>query len=79
MPDMDQKPIERACEIVGGLTALARILSVKPPSVSGWISNRVPAERCPAIEKATGGQVTCEQLRPDMDWAYLRAGEKAAA
>ncbi|MDT4679101.1 transcriptional regulator, partial [Escherichia coli] len=29
-------------------------------------------ERCPAIEKATGGAVTCEELRPDIDWAYLR-------
>jgi len=24
------------------------------------------------IEKATEGQVTCEELRPDVDWAYLR-------
>lgn len=32
----------------------------------------VPAERCPAIERATNGQVRCEDLRPDVDWAVLR-------
>ena len=30
------------------------------------------AERCIQIEKATAGAVRCEQLRPDIDWAYLR-------
>lgn len=25
-----------------------------------------------AIEKATGGKVTCEEVCPDFDWAYLR-------
>lgn len=24
------------------------------------------------IERATSGTVTCEDLRPDMDWAYIR-------
>ncbi len=32
----------------------------------------VRAERCIEIEKATGGIVRCEDLRPDVDWAYLR-------
>jgi DNA-binding transcriptional regulator YdaS (Cro superfamily) len=32
----------------------------------------IPAERCPAIERATGGVVRCEDLRPDVDWAVLR-------
>lgn len=32
----------------------------------------VPAEHCPAIERATNGQVRCEDLRPDVDWAVLR-------
>lgn len=30
-----------------------------------------------SIERETQGAVTCEQLRPDIDWAYLR-GSKAA-
>lgn len=25
-----------------------------------------------AIERESGGAVRCEQLRPDVDWAYLR-------
>lgn len=25
-----------------------------------------------AIERETAGQISCEQLRPDVDWAYLR-------
>lgn len=25
------------------------------------------------IERETDGQVRCEDLRPDVDWAYLRA------
>lgn len=43
--------------------------------VSQWVSGvrRVPAERCPGIERATDGAVRCEDLRPDVDWAYLRA------
>lgn len=72
---MERKPILAACEIVGTASGLARALGVKPPSVSQWITGKrpVPAERCPDIERITGGKVTCEELRPDVDWAYLRA------
>lgn len=69
---MEQKPILKACVAVGGVSRLAGLLSVTPPTVSQWVSGRrqVPAERCPAIEKATG--VTCEELRPDVQWSLLR-------
>lgn len=30
-----------------------------------------------SLERETQGSVTCDQLRPDVDWAYLR-GTKAA-
>lgn len=30
-----------------------------------------------SLERETQEKVTCEQLRPDVDWAYLR-GSKAA-
>ena len=57
----------------GRASSLGRALVITPVLVSQWASGRqVPAERCPAIEKATGGAVTCEELRPDVDWAYLR-------
>lgn len=59
----------------------AAAIGVPPPLVSQWRTNerRVPAERCPDIERATNGQVTCEELRPDVDWAYLRKPSKKAA
>lgn len=66
--------IRRACAAVGGQAGLARRLGVSTPTVNQWVSGKrqVPAKRCPVIEKATEGAVTCEQLRPDVDWAYLR-------
>ncbi|AJE99619.1 transcriptional regulator [Pandoraea apista] len=79
-PTKHQKAIREACRIVGGQAVLARLLGVSPPTVNQWVSGarQVPAERCPAIEKATGGAVTCEELRPDVDWAYLRGSGAAA-
>lgn len=67
-------PIERAIEKVGSATALAALLQVTPAAVGQWKSGerRVPAERCPLIERATGGQVRCEDLRPDVAWDVLR-------
>ena len=73
---MSKKPLITACEKVGGQAALARILGVKPPSVNQWVNGDrpVPAERCPDIEAATAGAVTCEEQRPDINWAVLRCG-----
>lgn len=55
-------------------TALATALGVPAESISNWKSGarRVPAERCPEIERATGGAVRCEELRPDVAWDVLR-------
>jgi DNA-binding transcriptional regulator YdaS (Cro superfamily) len=44
--------------------------------VQQWFLNRVPAEYCPTIERVMAGAVKCEQLRPDVDWAYIRSSEK---
>lgn len=30
-----------------------------------------PADRCPAIERATDGRVTVDQLRPDVRWVRV--------
>lgn len=86
---MEQKTpkisIKKACKSVCGQAALARLIGVAPPTVNQWVSGhrQVPAERCPEIEKATHGAVTCEELRPDVDWAYLRGtrrdGDRRAA
>lgn len=63
-------------DIAGGPAVVARICDVRSQAVSQWISqDRVPPDRCEAIEAATGGAVTCEQLRPDLDWT--RVGGRA--
>lgn len=54
---------------------LARVLGVTQGAVHQWANGmtRVAIERCIAIERATGRAVTCEDLRPDVDWGFLRA------
>lgn len=61
--------INRACVLLGGTSALARVTGVKPPTVSQWLAGirPVPAKRCPPIEIALDKQVTRKDLRP-MDW-----------
>lgn len=36
------------------------------------VGQRLKAEVCINIERESGGVVTCEELRPDIDWAFLR-------
>jgi DNA-binding transcriptional regulator YdaS (Cro superfamily) len=67
--------LDRAAELCGGITKLASAIGVTSVQVvSNWRAEgrRVPAEHCPAIERATGGAVLCEELRPDVDWSVLR-------
>lgn len=70
----DMNPIQRAIDITGSASALARTLGSSVPSIYSWRNGTrsFPAELCPSIEKATSGAVRCEDLRPDVDWAYLR-------
>ena len=51
---------------VGGPTRVAQICGIRAPSVYSW--RTVPQERCAAIEHATAGAVTCEEMRPDIRW-----------
>jgi DNA-binding transcriptional regulator YdaS (Cro superfamily) len=62
---------------------MASALKVTQPTVSEWHrgQKRVPAERCPEIERGTRERnaadperavVTCEELRPDVAWEVLR-------
>lgn len=59
----------------GRVNELAALIGVPAALMSQWKvgARPVPAERCPAIERATAGAVRCEDLRPDVDWAYLRS------
>lgn len=56
---------------LGGPAAVARMVGCKPPSVIEWRKRGIPAERCPQIERATTGAVTCEALRPDVAWTRV--------
>lgn len=56
----------------GAATALAKAIGVTSVMVSQWLSGRksIPLERCVAIERATNGEVTRQDLRPN-DWRDL--------
>jgi len=64
--------MQRAADACGGQAKLARLIGVTNPTVNQWVrgSRPVPIERCPDIERATGGAVTRRDLRPD-DWQRI--------
>lgn len=74
---MNHSALERAVEIAGGQSALARKLGLKQANVWHWLNRaeHVPAEQAIAIEQATGGAVTRAELRPDL---FADAGVEAA-
>lgn len=51
---------------------LASAIGVSLGMISQWVNKTRPVstERCVSIEKATNGQVTRKDLRPD-DWAVI--------
>ena len=58
----------KAVNLSGGQLALARKIGVSQGHLWCWLhrDKKVPAERCADIEQATGGAVTCADLRPDV-------------
>jgi DNA-binding transcriptional regulator YdaS (Cro superfamily) len=70
--------LKQAIDDAGGATAIAGHFSISPVSVYEWISRGcVPADKCPEIEKFSGGKVRCEQLNDKVDWAYVRSTKAA--
>ena len=65
--------LTKAIEICHGQTALAVELGGKAQLVNNWLrrGGLVPDEHCPGVEKATGGKVPCEELRPDLFWVRV--------
>lgn len=65
---MNKKALFEAVTICGGQVALARKLGISQGHLWSWMhrDKKVPAERCAAIEAATGGAVTRYDLRPDV-------------
>lgn len=67
------KALDRAILIAGSGAKLARQIGVPMSLPHMWkFRQRVPAEYCPLIERATKGLVRCEELRPDVEWRVLR-------
>lgn len=66
--------IEKAIAHHGSASRVAVILDVTPQAVFFWRQGKrvFPAELCIVLERESHGAVTCEDLRPDVDWAYLR-------
>ncbi|MDA3979859.1 transcriptional regulator [Gallibacterium sp. AGMB14963] len=58
----------------GSIAKLSKHINVKSSNISFWANGvrKVPAKYCVEIEKWSCNQVTCEELRPDIDWSYLR-------
>jgi DNA-binding transcriptional regulator YdaS (Cro superfamily) len=72
--------LTQAINILGSQSALAKAIGKSQQTVNNWISRgAIPAEHCPLIERATGGAVRCEDLRPDVEWSVLRHQEVVAA
>jgi DNA-binding transcriptional regulator YdaS (Cro superfamily) len=69
-----EEALDKAVAHAGTVQSLADHLGVTKGAVGQWKAEgrRIPAEHCPAIERLTDGGVRCEQMRPDVDWAYLR-------
>jgi DNA-binding transcriptional regulator YdaS (Cro superfamily) len=75
--------IKRASDLIGSQAELARRLDVSTSMISQWCTGArpLPLDSAIAIERETGGAVTVEELRPDVDWKVIRgkpAVDKAA-
>lgn len=71
---MDNKISQKLKEL--NQSEIARQLGVKPQAVQQWFKHKTPIIRCPEIERITEGKVTCEELRPDVNWKVLRNSSK---
>lgn len=81
---LEKAALNRAAKMLGGQAAIATACGFTDRRhVWPWFNNperRVPAEHCPAIERATKERaritgeepVLCEELRHGVDWAVLR-------
>lgn len=64
---------EKAIKIAGSKAALARGLGITPWALSKWNFDKIPEERCLSIEEITQKEVKAEQLRPDINWVFVRS------
>ena len=71
---MDNKISQKLKEL--NQSEIARQLGVKPQAVQQWFKRKTPIIRCPEIKRITDGKLTCEELRPDVNWKVLRNSSK---
>lgn len=66
--------IKKAIEIFGSMEKLSAAIGGNQASVYKWVHDKaVPTPlSCMKIEKATKGQVTKEEIRPDFDWKNFK-------
>lgn len=71
-------PIQTAISLHGTVTNFAGVLGVSIQAVCFWRDGKrtIPADKCPLIESLTNGAVRCEDMRPDVDWGFIRATAK---
>jgi DNA-binding transcriptional regulator YdaS (Cro superfamily) len=71
---MGNEKIIEAIGMLGGPAKAARALGVSVQAVCFWRDGerQFPPALCISVEKLTDGHVRCEDIRPDIDWAYLR-------
>lgn len=64
LPDYFQKSAR------GKSAEMAKSLNIQLSKLSAWKANKVkvPFQKCLEIETMTNGEVTCEELRPDVNW-----------
>lgn len=62
--------LDKAINLCGGLSSLAGEIGISSARLGNWRVRGVPVEHCLAIERATVGQVTRKDLRPD-DWQCI--------
>lgn len=67
--------VSDAIKISGGPAAVARELGVTVQAVCFWRDGlrTIPAEHCITLERLCQRRVRCEEMRPDVDWGYLRS------
>jgi DNA-binding transcriptional regulator YdaS (Cro superfamily) len=70
---MADTPIHEAVAALGGQVKTAEIVGRAQSRISAYLaSGKPPVDVCMAIEAATDGRFTAEQLRPDLAHIFSR-------
>ena len=67
--------ITEAINGAGGPAKVSRACGVSVQAVCFWRDGlrTLSADHCITLEKLNQGRIRCEDVRPDVDWAYLRS------